>query len=139
MSDLAVPAAIECRGVHKRFGTIRANDGVELAVKRGTVHGVIGENGAGKSTLMAPLYGHFPPDAGEIRVRGRPVRFRSPKDAIAAGIGMVHQHFVQVETFTVLENLLLGIEGGLFAAGQRAGGAGSFGSSRSRARPGPRS
>ncbi|MBV8338163.1 MAG: ATP-binding cassette domain-containing protein [Alphaproteobacteria bacterium] len=134
-----MPAAIECRGVHKRFGTIRANDGVDLMVAHSTVHGIIGENGAGKSTLMGLLYGHFPPDAGEIRVRGRPVRFRSPKDAIAAGIGMVYQHFVQVETFTVLENLLLGIEGGLFAAGQRAAGAGSFGSSRSRSGPGARS
>jgi general nucleoside transport system ATP-binding protein len=109
---MAAPAAIECRGVHKRFGTIRANDGVDLMVAHSTVHGVIGENGAGKSTLMALLYGHFPPDAGEIRIRGRPVRLRSPKDAIAAGIGMVHQHFVQVETFSVLENLLLGAEGG---------------------------
>jgi len=76
------------------------------------VHGIIGETGAGKSTLMALLYGHFTPDTGEIRIRGRPARFRSPKDAIAAGIGMVHQHFVLVETFTVLENLLLGCEEG---------------------------
>jgi len=113
----ASAAAIECRGVCKRFGTIRANDGVDLTVARGTVHGIIGENGAGKSTLMALLYGHFPPDAGEIRVRGRPVRLRSPKDAIAAGMGMVHQHFVQVETFSVLENLLLGAEGGLLLRG----------------------
>src|SRR5208282_1260439 len=99
-------------GIHKRFGTIRANDGVDLAVARGTVHGIIGENGAGKSTLMALLYGHFPPDAGEILIHGRAVRLRSPKDAIAAGIGMVHQHFVLVETFSVIENLLLGSEGG---------------------------
>ena len=104
--------AAECRGIHKRFGTIRANDGVDLAVARGTVHGIIGENGAGKSTLMALLYGHFPPDAGEILIHGRAVRLRSPKDAIAAGIGMVHQHFVLVETFSVIENLLLGSEGG---------------------------
>jgi simple sugar transport system ATP-binding protein len=104
--------AVECRGIHKRFGTIRANDGGDLTVPRGKVHGIIGENGAGKSTLMGLLYGHFTPDAGEIRIRGRPVRFRSPKDAIAAGIGMVHQHFVLVETFTVLENLLLGCEEG---------------------------
>ncbi len=104
--------AVQFSGIHKRFGAIRANDGVDLAVARGTVHGIIGENGAGKSTLMGLLYGHFPPDAGEIRIRGRPVRFRSPKDAIAAGIGMVHQHFVLVETFSVIENLLLGSEGG---------------------------
>jgi general nucleoside transport system ATP-binding protein len=117
VSEAAAPAAIDCRGVHKRFGTIRANDGVDFAVERGTIHGVIGENGAGKSTLMGLLYGHFPPDAGEIRVRGRPVRFSSPRDAIAARIGMVHQHFVQVETFSVLENLLLGGEAGLLLRG----------------------
>ena len=111
------PPAVECRGTHKRFGAIRANDGVDLTVARGTVHGIIGENGAGKSTLMGLLYGHFPPDAGEITIRGRPVRFRSPKDAIAAGIGMVHQHFVLVETFTVLENLVLGCEGGALLRG----------------------
>jgi ABC-type uncharacterized transport system ATPase subunit len=104
--------AVACRGTRKRFGTIRANDGVDLTVARGTVHGIIGENGAGKSTLMGLLYVHFLPDAGEIRIHGRAVRFRSPKDAIAAGIGMVHQHFVLVETFTVLENLLLGCEEG---------------------------
>jgi general nucleoside transport system ATP-binding protein len=109
--------AVECRGIHKRFGTIRANDGVDLTIARGTVHGIIGENGAGKSTLMALLYGHFAPDAGEIRIRGQPAYFRSPKDAIAAGIGMVHQHFVIVETFTVLENLLLGCEEGPLVRG----------------------
>jgi general nucleoside transport system ATP-binding protein len=104
--------AVECRGIYRRFGTIQANDGVDLMVMPGEVHGIIGENGAGKSTLMALLYGHFAPDAGEIRLRGQRVRLRSPKDAIAAGVGMVHQHFVLVEAFTVLENLLLGREGG---------------------------
>ena len=104
--------AVECRGIHKRFAAIRANDGVDLTIARGSVHGIIGENGAGKSTLMGLLYGHFMPDAGEIRIHGRAVRFHSPKDAIAAGIGMVHQHFVLVETFTVLENLLLACEEG---------------------------
>jgi ABC-type uncharacterized transport system ATPase subunit len=84
------------------------------------VHGIIGENSAGKSTLMGLLYEHFPPDAGEIKIAGRPARFRSPKDTIAAGIGMVHQHFVLVETFTVLENLLLGCEyGALLRGGTR--------------------
>jgi general nucleoside transport system ATP-binding protein len=107
----AATAAVEFRGIHKQFGTTLANDGVDLSIARGTVHGIIGENGAGKSTLMGLLYGHFPPDAGEIRIGGRAARFRSPKDAIAAGIGMVHQHFVLVDTFTVLENLLLGCEG----------------------------
>jgi general nucleoside transport system ATP-binding protein len=112
VTERAPPPAVECRGIHKRFDAIRANDGVDLTVARGKVHGIIGENGAGKSTLMGLLYGHFTPDAGEIVIRGRPVRFRSPKDAIATGIGMVHQHFVLVETFTVLENLLLGCEEG---------------------------
>jgi general nucleoside transport system ATP-binding protein len=104
--------AVECRGLHKRFGAIRANDGVDLVVRRGEVHGIIGENGAGKSTLMGLLYGHLRPDAGELLIHGRAARFRSPKDAIAAGIGMVHQEFVLVETFTVLENLLLTDAGG---------------------------
>ena len=115
------PAAVELCGVAKRFGAIRANDGVDLAVAAGEVHGLVGENGAGKSTLMAILYGEFAPDAGEIRIAGRRCRFRSPKDAIAAGIGMVHQHFVLVEDFTVVENLLLGHEGGrLIGAGVHA-------------------
>lgn len=108
----AVAPAVECRGIHKRFGAVRANDGVDLSAAPGEVHGIIGENGAGKSTLMGLLYGHSAPDAGELRIRGRKVRFRSPRDAIAAGIGMVHQQFVLVETLTVLENLLLGGEGG---------------------------
>ena len=105
--------AIECCGISKRFGPIRANDGVDLIVRRGEVHGIIGENGAGKSTLMGLLYGHLKPDAGELRIHGRAIRFRSPRDAIAAGIGMVHQEFVLVEPFTVLENLLLASSGGL--------------------------
>jgi general nucleoside transport system ATP-binding protein len=104
--------AIECRGIYKRFGAIRANDGIDLIVRQGEVHGIIGENGAGKSTLMELLYGHLRPDAGELRIHGRAVRFRSPRDAIAAGIGMVHQEFVLVEPFTVLENLLLAGVGG---------------------------
>jgi general nucleoside transport system ATP-binding protein len=104
--------AVEFRGIHKHFGEIPANDGVDLIVRRGEVHGIIGENGAGKSTLMGLLYGDLKPDAGELRIHGRSVRLRSPKDAIAAGIGMVHQHFLLVETFSVLENLLLGGAGG---------------------------
>jgi ABC-type uncharacterized transport system ATPase subunit len=112
VTEQAAAPAVECRGIHKRFGAIRANDGIDLMVSRGSVHGIIGENGAGKSTLMGLLYGHFSPDAGEIRIHGQPARFRSPKDAIAAGMGMVHQHFVLVETFTVVENLLLGCEQG---------------------------
>ena len=91
---------------------------MSLAVAPGTIHGIVGENGAGKSTLMGILYGYHRPDAGEIRVHGRPVTLRSPADALAAGIGMVHQHFMLVEPFTVLENVVLGVEGGFrLAAG----------------------
>src|SRR5574342_565098 len=78
-----------------------------------TLHGTAGENGAGKSTLMDILYGYYQPDRGEILVRGRPTVIRSSQDALAAGIGMVHQHFMLVEPFTVVENVLLGVEGGM--------------------------
>jgi simple sugar transport system ATP-binding protein len=115
----AVPA-LELRGIEKRFGAVHANRAVSLRVAAGSVHGLVGENGAGKSTLMNIVYGFHPPDAGEILVRGRRVRFASPSDAIAAGIGMVHQHFMLVEDFTVLENVLLGAEGGALLAGGRA-------------------
>src|SRR5262249_12263971 len=87
---------------------------------RGTIHGLIGENGAGKSTLAHILYGYLTPDAGEIRIDGRPVAIRGPRDAMAAGIGMVHQHFMLVDTMSVLENLVLGQERGLTRAGGEA-------------------
>jgi ABC-type uncharacterized transport system ATPase subunit len=106
--------AIELVGIDKRFGEVQANKSVDLKVEAGHVHGIVGENGAGKSTLMSILYGFYEADAGEIRVKGRPLRIRSPKEAIAAGIGMVHQHFMLVEPLTVLDNVLLGAEGGLF-------------------------
>jgi len=104
--------ALELVGIDKRFGSVRANREVSLAVAPASVHGVVGENGAGKSTLMSIVYGFYEADAGEIRVKGKPVRIRSPQDAIASGIGMVHQHFMLVETMTVLENVILGAEGG---------------------------
>ena len=104
--------ALELRGIHKRFGAVQANKAVSLTVARGSVHGLIGENGAGKSTLMNVVYGFHRADAGEIRVQGKPVTIDSPQAAIAAGIGMVHQHFMLVENFTVLENIVLGAEGG---------------------------
>jgi simple sugar transport system ATP-binding protein len=104
--------AIELVGIDKRFGPVHANRNIHLAVAKGTIHGIVGENGAGKSTLMSILYGFYHPDAGEIRVDGKPVAIRSSDDAIAAGIGMVHQHFMLVEPFTVLENVMLGAEGG---------------------------
>ena len=97
------------RGIVKRFPGVVANDGVDFDVRVGEVHALLGENGAGKSTLMNVLDGLYRPDAGEIRVVGEPVDLRSPRDAIAAGIGMVHQHFALVPTQTVTENILLGL------------------------------
>ena len=91
---------------------VHANRDISLLVRAGSIHGIVGENGAGKSTLMGILYGYYQPDRGEILVRGRPAVIRSPQDALAAGIGMVHQHFMLVEPFTVLENVVLGVEGG---------------------------
>ena len=104
--------ALELIGIDKRFGAVHANRGISFSVAAGTVHGLIGENGAGKSTLMNIVYGFHTADAGEIRVGGRRVEIRGPSDAIAAGIGMVHQHFMLVGNFTVLENVILGAEGG---------------------------
>jgi simple sugar transport system ATP-binding protein len=103
--------AIELIGIDKSFGAVRANRDIHLAVEKGTIHGIVGENGAGKSTLMSILYGFYQADSGEIRVDGRPTRIQTPNDAIAAGIGMVHQHFMLVHNFTVLENVILGVEG----------------------------
>jgi len=104
--------AIELRGVNKHFGPVRANSDISLEVARGTIHGIIGENGAGKSTLMSILYGFYQADSGEVRVFGEPLHLGSTADAIGAGIGMVFQHFMLVDPFTVLENVVLGAEGG---------------------------
>jgi general nucleoside transport system ATP-binding protein len=101
---------LEMRGVRKEFPGVVANDDVDLDVRRGEVHALLGENGAGKSTLMNILYGLYKPDAGEIRVHGRPVTFGSARDAIQAGIGMVHQHFMLIPVMTVAENIVLGTE-----------------------------
>ena len=109
--------AIELRGIDKSFGSVHAVRGVSLSIEKGTITGIVGENGAGKSTLMSILYGLYHADKGEIRVDGQPVRMASPHDAIAHGIGMVHQHFMLIDTFTVLENLVLGAEGGPMLAG----------------------
>ena len=100
------------RGITKRFPGVVANDDVSLELRTGEVHALVGENGAGKSTLMRILYGMYPHDVGSIEVRGQPVRIHSPRDAIALGIGMVHQHFVLVDPFTVAENVILGQEAG---------------------------
>ena len=105
--------ALELRGVEKRFGPVHANRGVSMMISAGSIVGIIGENGAGKSTIMNIVYGLYQPDAGEILVDGRVVRHESPRDAIANRIGMVHQHFMLVESFTVLENIILGAEQGL--------------------------
>jgi len=108
--------AVELKGIHKRFGEVQANRDVNLAVAKGSVHGIVGENGAGKSTLMSVLYGFHEADAGSIAIDGVPVRLRSAQQAIAQGIGMVHQHFMLVERFTVLENIVLGVESGFVLA-----------------------
>jgi simple sugar transport system ATP-binding protein len=108
--DTEQAMAVELEGIVKRFPGVVANDGVDLAVRRGTIHALVGENGAGKSTLMKILYGMQPPDEGTMRVNGEPAAFRSPKDAITAGIGMVHQHFMLADQLTVAENVILGSE-----------------------------
>ena len=110
------PPAIELIGIDKRFGSVHANNNVNLRVERGVIHGVVGENGAGKSTLMSILYGFYEADAGEIRVNGAKVRISSSREAISHGIGMVHQHFMLVQPLTVLENVMLGAEGGALLA-----------------------
>lgn len=99
---------VEMRGIRKAFGPVVALDGVDFALAPGEVHGLLGGNGAGKTTLMNVLYGLYRPDAGEILIEGRPVEVRSPRDALAHGIGMVHQHFLQIENFTVAQNVVLG-------------------------------
>src|SRR6476619_8448305 len=105
-----VPFALELRGITKRFPGIVANDRVDFDLRRGEVHALLGENGAGKSTLMNVLYGLYHPDEGEILIDGEPVAFGGPGDAMRAGIGMVHQHFMLIPVFTVAENVELGHE-----------------------------
>ncbi|MBV6657462.1 MAG: ABC transporter ATP-binding protein [Devosiaceae bacterium] len=105
------PLAIELRGIDKRFGAVHANRDINLKVRKQSIHGIVGENGAGKSTLMSILYGFYEADAGDIFVSGNTVSIRSSNDAIAKGIGMVHQHFMLVDSFTVIENVMLGAEG----------------------------
>jgi len=105
-----VADGLRLSGITKRFGSLMANDAIDLDIRPGEIHCLLGENGAGKSTLMNVLYGLLQPDEGEIVVDGRAQRFSNPKQAMAAGIGMVHQHFMLVEVFTVAENLILGRE-----------------------------
>src|SRR5437867_2140646 len=101
---------LELRGVTKRFPGVVANDHVDFAVEEGEIHALLGENGAGKTTLMNILYGLYHADEGEILVDGGPIRLSGPGDAIAAGLGMVHQHFMLIPVFTVTENIILGNE-----------------------------
>jgi simple sugar transport system ATP-binding protein len=102
--------AIELRRINKSFGPVRANRDIDLKVRRGTVHGIVGENGAGKSTLMSILYGFYTADSGEIFVNGKLQHITDSRHALALGIGMVHQHFMLVDNFSILENVVLGVE-----------------------------
>src|SRR5947208_9484359 len=107
---------LELREISKRFGDVLANDRVSFAVAPGTIHALVGENGAGKSTAMRIAYGFYSADSGDVVVDGTSRRFTSPQDAIALGIGMVHQHFMLVEPMTVAENIVLGTEPGSAAS-----------------------
>jgi len=108
MNDSAL--AVELKGIWKRFPGVIANSDINLSIAQGTVHAIVGENGAGKSTLMKILYGMQKPDEGTITINGDERVFESPSDAIDAGIGMVHQHFMLADNFTVIENIILGSE-----------------------------
>ena len=106
----AASTAVEMRGIIKRFPGVLANDRVDFDLRAGEIHALLGENGAGKSTLMSVLAGLYKPEAGTIHVQGQPVHFNSPRDAIARGLGMIHQHFTLVPSQTVTENILLGLD-----------------------------
>ncbi len=106
----AAPVAVEMKDIVKTFGSFRANDGVNLTVHKGEIHAILGENGAGKSTLMNILYGLYQPTSGTIAINGKQVKIDGPNKAIELGIGMVHQHFMLVQPFTVTENIILGME-----------------------------
>lgn len=114
-----MPISVEFRHISKRFGNVLANDAVSFSIARGTIHGIIGENGAGKSTLMSILYGYYQADAGEIFINGKLQTIPNSHEAIALGIGMVHQHFMLIENMTVLDNIMLGMEGGFRLQPQR--------------------
>jgi len=108
MGSAATAAAVTMQDIHKSFGVLQANRGIDFTLERGEIHALLGENGAGKTTLMRVLYGLYQPDSGRILVGGTEVRIRSPRDAIAHGIGMVTQHFALVPPLTVTENIILG-------------------------------
>ena len=104
----ASPPLLQMRGIDKSFGSVRANRSVDLELHRGEILGLLGENGAGKTTLMNVLFGMYTPDAGRVLIEGRDVPIASPADALAAGVGMVHQHFHLVPRHSVIENLMVG-------------------------------
>jgi simple sugar transport system ATP-binding protein len=108
MSSAAI--AVQMDRIHKRFGAVHANNDVTLTVAAGTVHGIVGENGAGKSTLMSILYGFYQADEGSISIEGKPAQITGSREAIALGIGMVHQHFMLVDPLSALDNIMLGAE-----------------------------
>jgi simple sugar transport system ATP-binding protein len=110
--DAGRPPAVRMRHIEKRFGAVHANRDVHLDVGAGTVHGIVGENGAGKSTLMSILYGFYQADSGQIEIEGKPVQIPGSREAIALGIGMVHQHFMLVDNLSALDNVMLGAEPG---------------------------
>ncbi len=104
---------MEFQGISKQFGAVKANANVSFKVRKGSIHGIVGENGAGKSTLMSILYGYYQADSGQILLDGQPAPIRNSQEAIQRGIGMIHQHFMLVDSFTVLENIMLGVEGAM--------------------------
>src|ERR1700676_3844058 len=108
--ETSIPLAVEMRNITKAWPGVVANDHVNLKVRKGEIHALVGENGAGKTTLMNILYGLVHSDSGEILIDGKTVRIGGPRDAIAHGIGMVHQHFMLIPVFTVGENVMLGRE-----------------------------
>ncbi len=118
MTPTILPA-VQFRDISKAFGAAQANAGVSFSIAKGSIHGLVGENGAGKSTLMSILYGYYNADSGQILLDGQPRQIRTSHEAIELGIGMVHQHFMLVENFTVLDNVMLGTEGGFKLADKR--------------------
>ena len=110
MTAAVASPAVSMRNIDKRFGAVHANRAVNLTVPAGTIHGIVGENGAGKSTLMSILYGFYQADSGEIAIDGQPAKIAGSSDAIALGVGMVHQHFMLVDTLSALDNVMLGAE-----------------------------
>jgi len=110
MTTEDTPPAVRMEGITKRFGDVVANDDVDFSLEKGSIHALLGENGSGKTTLMSVLYGLYEKNAGTIHIDGEPRTFESPRDAMDAGVGMIHQHFQLVETMTVLQNIILGHE-----------------------------